>query len=189
VPTQAVRVGGCARDQATHTRGRSPRDIKALGPMTDGYDPIVVAGPTSRFLEKALNWRAPDSVSPRMGKLARRCRTNVKGRQSRLAVSSDFMQAMLWEVRMHIGSALLAIWLVIGVIAAGQRGDYKGPIGCSGASTIAVTIIAGPLNYAGVNPNVSCTVQHPSKLVTVMDPGGRCRSSSARLPARYRQHQ
>jgi hypothetical protein len=25
-----------------------------------------------------------------------------------------------------------------------------------------VTIIAGPLNYAGVDPNINCTVQHPS---------------------------
>ena len=63
---------------------------------------------------------------------------------------------------MHIGSALLAIWLVIGVIAGGQRGDYKGSISCSRASTIAVTIIAGPLNYAGANPSINCTVRHPS---------------------------
>ncbi len=60
---------------------------------------------------------------------------------------------------MHIGSVLLAIWLVIGGIAAGQRSDYKGPIGCSRAGTIAVTIIAGPLNYAGVNPNINCTMR------------------------------
>ena len=66
------------------------------------------------------------------------------------------------EVQVHIGSALLVIWLVIGGIAAGQRGDYKGPVGCSRASTIAVTILAGPFNYAGVNPNINCTVQHPS---------------------------
>ena len=54
--------------------------------------------------------------------------------------------------------ALLAIWLLIGGIAAGQRGDYKAPIGCSGVGTIAVTILSGPLNYAGVNPHVNCTV-------------------------------
>ena len=29
---------------------------------------------------------------------------------------------------MHIGSVLLIVWLVIGVIAAGQRGDYKHPV-------------------------------------------------------------
>ena len=33
---------------------------------------------------------------------------------------------------MHIGSVLLAIWLVIGGIAAGQRGDYKGPSAVAG---------------------------------------------------------
>ena len=63
---------------------------------------------------------------------------------------------------MHIGSVLLVTWLVIGGIAAGQRGDYTGSIDCSRASTIAITIIAGPLNYAGVNPNINCTVQPSS---------------------------
>ena len=44
---------------------------------------------------------------------------------------------------MHIGSVLLIIWLAIGGVAAGQRGDYNGSIGnCSRASTIAVTVIA-----------------------------------------------
>jgi hypothetical protein len=62
----------------------------------------------------------------------------------------------------HIGSVLLVIWLVIGGIAAGQRGDYKDPIGCSSAGTIAVTIIAGPLNYVGANPKINCTAEHPS---------------------------
>ena len=63
---------------------------------------------------------------------------------------------------MHIGSVLLAIWLVIGGIAAGQRGDYKGSVGCSKASTVAVTVIAGPLNYIGVNPVITCAVRQPS---------------------------
>jgi hypothetical protein len=66
------------------------------------------------------------------------------------------------EVQMHIGSVILVIWLVIGGLAAGQRGDYKGSVNCSRAATAAVTILAGPLNYAGVNPHINCTVQHPS---------------------------
>jgi len=45
---------------------------------------------------------------------------------------------------MHIGSVLLLIWLVIGGVAAGQRGDFNGPMGCSSAGTIAVTLLAGP---------------------------------------------
>ncbi len=64
---------------------------------------------------------------------------------------------------MHIGSVLLAVWLVIGAVAAGQRGDYNGPIGnCSRASTVAVTVLAGPLNYVGVNPSINCTTPRPS---------------------------
>jgi hypothetical protein len=69
---------------------------------------------------------------------------------------------MLTEVRMHIGSILLVIWLVIGGIAAGQRGDYKGPVDCSSFSTAAVTILAGGLNYAHVDPHINCTTPHPS---------------------------
>lgn len=63
-----------------------------------------------------------------------------------------------------VGSVLLVIWLVIGVIAAGQRHYFSGTAkSCSKASTIAVTILAGPLNYVGVNPKVNCTVPQPSK--------------------------
>jgi hypothetical protein len=29
--------------------------------------------------------------------------------------------------------------------------------------TIAVTIVAGPLNYAGVNPKIKCQLPQPSK--------------------------
>jgi hypothetical protein len=114
----------------------------------------------SRFLEKALNSRALDSVSPRTGMLPRRCRT--KGRPTTVIGRLVEYKDEATEFQMRIGSVLLVIWLVIGGIAVGQRGDNKGSIGCSRASTIAVTIIAGPLNYAGVNPNINCTVQHPS---------------------------
>jgi hypothetical protein len=60
---------------------------------------------------------------------------------------------------MHLGSALLVLWLIVGAVAAGQRGYFDGTIGnCTKAGTIAVTVAAGPLNYAGVNPKVDCTV-------------------------------
>jgi hypothetical protein len=59
---------------------------------------------------------------------------------------------------------LLLIWLIIGAIAAGQRHYYSGaPQTCAKAGTIAVTILAGPLNYAGANPKVHCTTPQPSK--------------------------
>jgi hypothetical protein len=70
---------------------------------------------------------------------------------------------MLTEIQMHIGSLLLVAWLIIGGVAAGQRGDFQGNLAtCSRASTAAVTILAGPLNYAGVDPDISCTTPQPS---------------------------
>lgn len=66
-------------------------------------------------------------------------------------------------MRLIIG-IVLVVWLLIGVLAAGQRHYYNGKSeNCAKASTIAVTIIAGPLNYLGVNPKVSCKVPQPSK--------------------------
>jgi hypothetical protein len=63
---------------------------------------------------------------------------------------------------MHIGSVILVIWLVIGGFAAGQRGDFNGPVNCGTAATAAMTILAGPLNYTGVDPRISCTVRQSS---------------------------
>jgi len=65
---------------------------------------------------------------------------------------------------MRIGSALVVIWLVIGLIAAAQRDYFSGSdANCAKLGTIAVTIIAGPLNYVGANPKVECNVPQPSK--------------------------
>ena len=63
-----------------------------------------------------------------------------------------------------IVGALLLVWLIIGAVAAGQRHYYdSAPTNCAGTGTIAVTIIAGPLNYLGVNPKVTdCNVPQPS---------------------------
>ena len=64
---------------------------------------------------------------------------------------------------MRIGAILLIIWLIIGVIAGAQRNYYSGNVSCARAGTILVTIVAGPLNYVGVNPKIHCTVPRPSK--------------------------
>jgi len=62
---------------------------------------------------------------------------------------------------MRIGTALLIAWPVIGAVAGGQRHYYSGTTtSCVKAGTIAVTILAGPLNYLGVNPKVT---YRPSK--------------------------
>ncbi|HLZ37937.1 MAG TPA: hypothetical protein VKP64_09315 [Mycobacteriales bacterium] len=64
---------------------------------------------------------------------------------------------------MRIGSALLVIWLLIGVAAAAQRDYFSGSAAnCAKVGTIAATIIAGPLNYAGVNPKIRCRLPQPS---------------------------
>lgn len=65
---------------------------------------------------------------------------------------------------MRFGSLLVVIWLVIGAVAAFQR-DYfsDDDASCAKAGTIAVTVLAGPLNYLGVNPKVKdCDVPQPS---------------------------
>lgn len=65
----------------------------------------------------------------------------------------------------RIIAILLVVWLIIGAIAAGQRHYYSsGKTNCASVTTIVVTIIAGPLNYLGVNPKEKCPeVPQPSK--------------------------
>jgi hypothetical protein len=64
---------------------------------------------------------------------------------------------------MRVGGLVVLIWLIIGVIAAGQRGYYGSSAeSCAGAGTIIATIAAGPLNYVGVNPKISCHLPSPS---------------------------
>jgi hypothetical protein len=58
---------------------------------------------------------------------------------------------------MRIGPVVLIVWLVIGAIAGGQRNYYTSSNpNCAKAGTIAVTVLAGPLNYIGVNPKIAC---------------------------------
>ncbi len=60
---------------------------------------------------------------------------------------------------------LLVLWLLIGVLAAFQR-DYFGgndKPSCTKVGNIVLTIVAGPLNYVGVNPKVTCKVPQPSE--------------------------
>ncbi len=57
-----------------------------------------------------------------------------------------------------IVGVLVVIWLLIGVLAAFQR-DYFEPdenVSCREFADTALTIVAGPLNYVGVNPKVDC---------------------------------
>jgi membrane protein YdbS with pleckstrin-like domain len=64
----------------------------------------------------------------------------------------------------RVVGVLLVVWLIIGAIAAGQRNYYdSAKSNCASVGTIIVTILAGPLNYVGANPQVDCHVPQPSK--------------------------
>lgn len=61
--------------------------------------------------------------------------------------------------------AIVVVWLLVGVFATWQRGYFAtSDANCATAGTIALTVVAGPLNYAGVNPKVTeCNVPQPSQ--------------------------
>ncbi len=64
---------------------------------------------------------------------------------------------------MRIGTIILIVWLVIGAIAGAQRHYYSSSkVSCAKAGTVVVTVLAGPLNYIGVNPKVTCPTPKPS---------------------------
>lgn len=67
----------------------------------------------------------------------------------------------------RILALLVVVWLVLGALAAYQR-DYfsDSDTNCAELSNIGLTIVAGPLNYLGVNPEVECSdidVPEPSE--------------------------
>jgi hypothetical protein len=65
---------------------------------------------------------------------------------------------------MRTGAVLVVIWLVIGALAAYQRGYFSGDeqVNCAELTTVLVTIVVGPLNYVGLNPQIGCSVPQPS---------------------------
>jgi membrane protein YdbS with pleckstrin-like domain len=81
----------------------------------------------------------------------------VKGRKIRATPRRTGISRLL--------ALIIVIWLIIGSIAAAQRHYFSGskkPT-CAKVSTTVVTVIAGPLNYVGVNPKIKCNVPQPSK--------------------------
>jgi hypothetical protein len=65
-------------------------------------------------------------------------------------------------MRTLIGVVVI-VWLVIGVLAAFQRGYLtdKKDVSCKTFGDTALTVVAGPLNYVGVNPKIDCHVKAP----------------------------
>ncbi len=64
-----------------------------------------------------------------------------------------------------IGGLILLLWLILGGVAAYERGYFKedGDTSCAEAGTVIVTVVAGPLNWLGVNPKITCDVPEPSR--------------------------
>jgi hypothetical protein len=60
---------------------------------------------------------------------------------------------------------IVLVWLLIGVVAAYQRDYFRSSeTNCATAGSIALTVVVGPLNYAGVNPKVTdCALPEPSQ--------------------------
>lgn len=64
---------------------------------------------------------------------------------------------------MRIISTLVFIWLIVGVVAAWQRGYFStAGSNCGDVGTVLVTTAAGPLNYFGANPKVDCKTPEAS---------------------------
>jgi hypothetical protein len=59
---------------------------------------------------------------------------------------------------------ILVVWLLIGALAAYQRGYFSNEreVNCKTTSDTVLTVVAGPLNYFGANPKVKCRVPQPS---------------------------
>lgn len=56
------------------------------------------------------------------------------------------------------------VWLVIGLVAAFQRDYFEGDDKtCAKFGTTVVTVLAGPLNYLGANPKITCKLPQPSQ--------------------------
>jgi hypothetical protein len=53
---------------------------------------------------------------------------------------------------------LVVAWLVIGAVAALQRGYFGDDrdVSCKSVGDTVLTVVAGPLNYVGVNPKIEC---------------------------------
>lgn len=60
---------------------------------------------------------------------------------------------------MRLGGILgvvVLVWLLIGAVAAYQRGYFDtSDANCATAGTIALNVVAGPLNYLSADPAVS----------------------------------
>lgn len=61
-----------------------------------------------------------------------------------------------------IVGVVVIVWLVVGAIAAYQRGYFStADQSCATAGTIALNVLAGPINYLQADPKVDCEIPQP----------------------------
>lgn len=53
---------------------------------------------------------------------------------------------------------LVIVWFVLGAASANDRGYFRADYQrtCSNVGTASLTVVAGPLNYAGLRPRAAC---------------------------------
>ena len=70
------------------------------------------------------------------------------------------------RVARRLLNAIAALWLLVGVLAAWQRGYLiRPPADCAQGATVALAVADGPLNYLGANPRlVKCQPQVPRRV-------------------------
>ena len=66
---------------------------------------------------------------------------------------------------MRLIGIVAVVWLLVGVLAPYQRGYFGNTAAsCATSGSVDLTVLAGPLNYAGVNPKVeACNLPQPSQ--------------------------
>ena len=64
---------------------------------------------------------------------------------------------------MRVGTFIILGWFLIGAIAAVQRGYFSSDsTSCTHIGSTAITVVAGPLNFFGVDPRIKCGAPEPS---------------------------
>lgn len=137
-----------------------PGAVSRLRPDTGRPLALAVAGYAALLSPKPSAYRgAPPLVGGELDEMLQgpavepRGLVSLKRRRRRVHT----VRRKLPEVSMRLFWVLIAIWLILGAVAAGQRHYYTtASVDCAGAGTIAVTILFGPANYLGASPKLTC---------------------------------
>ena len=158
--------GAQARRRGTEPRGRSCRPDRpahrvvadsgstdGAGDLVDELDAALEVGRTALLAYQASYSGGAAGAEPQGVQLRGNGTTS---RSIRKRTQEKPMKGLI--------GLLVVVWLVIGVAAAFQRGYFGDDrdVNCKTSGDTVLTVLAGPLNYLGVNPKVNCNVPEPS---------------------------